>query len=267
MSPVPNVYLGLRLVLCGAGRLPAAVRAALLQTAPEKTGDVVALLEPQLAAGSKIELVERQQIDKLVREQELSAAFGADAVGARVALGKLLQADLLVFVRAEPGSPPQASVAIAESHQGLRLVRGLVSLADAQAAANEVEKLAEAALEKLSAKKRELFAVPPFACNDLGFSYGYLKTAYPKLIEGWLIRQPGVVVVEFAEAKAIAKEIALTGGSDISRPLPLYVLGEEPRSMRPSLCIICPQTPQTKRPDMQVPGQVKPLHQTLQVKQ
>ena len=43
-------------------------------------------------------LVERSEIDKVLGEQELQALLVADAPGKRAALGKMLKADLLIFL-------------------------------------------------------------------------------------------------------------------------------------------------------------------------
>jgi hypothetical protein len=40
------------------------------------------------------------------------------------------------------------------------------------------------------------------------------------------LRRPGLVVVELAEAKALAQEMVVSGSVGIERRLPLYLLGE-----------------------------------------
>jgi hypothetical protein len=65
---------------------------------PEKTPRA-ALLEAKLLAEPGATWVERADIDKVLKEQKLQAAFGPQGVGERVKLGKLLKADLLVMVR------------------------------------------------------------------------------------------------------------------------------------------------------------------------
>src|SRR5689334_21070832 len=65
---------------------------------PEKVPQA-ALLEAKLLADTGATWVERAEIDKVLREQKLQAAFGPQGVGERVRLGKILKADLLVIVR------------------------------------------------------------------------------------------------------------------------------------------------------------------------
>src|SRR5262245_43675119 len=93
-------------VLLAAEQSQATVRVALLQSDAKTTGNVVALLETRLSGGGKVALVERQQVEKVLAEQQLQAVLGADAVKARAAMGKLLQADLLVFISLPPAPTP-----------------------------------------------------------------------------------------------------------------------------------------------------------------
>jgi len=214
------------LALVAANPSLGAVRVALVQTSPEQSGDVVALVEAGLTAAGKVSLVERQQIDKVLQEQQLQAVLGADAVAGRVAMGKLLQADLLVFIQPQEKLQPILNVVISETHQGLRLVRQAVPRKDPQSDAAGLQQLIDAAVAKQTQQIRQIFAVPPLVSNDLGFESDHLKGAYAKVLEGALAENKGVLVVELDEARAVAREIAVAGGADVSRPLPLYVLGE-----------------------------------------
>lgn len=214
------------LALSAAVPLDAAVRVALLQTNPAQTSDVVALVEADLTTAGKVTLVERQQVEKVLHEQQVQAVLGADAIAGRTLFGKLLQADLLVFIRPQDKPQPNWELIVAETHQGLRLIRQPIAIQDSRAAAGAIERLIAEALDKQSQKTQVIFAVPPFVSNDLGFSFDYLRGAYAQVVEGALARQKGVVVVELAEARALAKEILLTSGADVTRPLPLYVMGE-----------------------------------------
>ncbi len=221
---VVGLLVGL-LTLFAAGRLDAAVRVALLQTDLKQSGDIVSLVEASLTAAGKVTLVERQQVEKILHEQDLQTVLGADAVVGRAAMGKLLQADLLVFI--QPHEKPELSlgVVISETHHGLRLIRQAIPCKDSQSAATALQTLIDAAVEKQSRAIREVFAVPPLISDDLGFEFDHLKGAYAKVIEGALSEQQGVVVVELDEARAVAKEITLSNADDVHRPLPLYVMG------------------------------------------
>ena len=66
-------------------------------------------------------LVERNEIDKVLGEQELQALLVADAPGKRAALGKMLKADLLIFLAERQKPKPHLMVVVCETARGLRL--------------------------------------------------------------------------------------------------------------------------------------------------
>ncbi len=227
MTRIHCALLGCLLALSMTIRLQAAVRVAVLEVDPKRTEATVALLVPKLTQGDRFAVVERQQIDKILREQQLSAMLGPQAVMGRISLGKILQADLLVFVRpTETGQLSHFEVAISETHQGLRLIRQSVdATAGEEATAAAISRLIDLAAEKHAQKIDEIFAVPPFVSDDLGFEFDHFKGAYARLIEGVLSGQKGVVVADLDEARAISREISQSSADNVHRPLPLYVLG------------------------------------------
>ncbi len=188
-----------------------------------------ALLEAKLLAEPGAKWVERAAIDKVLKEQKLAAAFGAQGVKDRVQLGKLLKADVLVIVRQTKTSEGAAyELVVSETASGLRLlIRGVSVTKDAAA---DVAELVTAAREGIKKHKEEItliVAAPPFVSNDLTNQFDHLKGAYAKLMEGVAFDRKGAVVVEFAEAEALSKELALTAaGAKVNRPAPLYLIGE-----------------------------------------
>lgn len=195
----------------------------------------------RLAAAGKLVLVERREVEQVLREQELAALFGAEGVGRRIEVGALLRADVLVLLRARavPADPaagaeegakgPVAEVVVCETSTGLRLETGAIGPgadgeAPVAAAATEV---VERGLGELAEPVREICAVPPFVNQDLTHDFAHLKSAYAKLVEQHLLSRPGVRVVELDEARALARELALDGKRRLDRAAPpLYVLGE-----------------------------------------
>lgn len=195
---------------------------------PEKIPQA-ALLEAKLLADADGTWVERAQIDKILKEQKLQAMFSPQGVGDRVKLGKLLKADVLVMVRpVKDAKEPTLELAVSETAGGLRLLVRAVPVT--KNVAEDVAVLVAAVREgvKLHGEEiREVVAVPPFVSNDLEFAQDHLKGALAKLTETETLRRKGVVVVELAEADALAKELALTDpGARLNRPLPIYLLGE-----------------------------------------
>lgn len=193
---------------------------------------VTAILEARLLTDDKATWVERTEIDRVLGEQELQAAFGAEGVKQRSSLGKLLKAEVLILLRPaknpDENGPPLIDCVVCETKRGLRL-RMLTVLSDknAEETAGALEGLIQQGLKKYQEKIESIIAVPPFLSEDLGLEFNYLQSAYARLVEERLLEQPGLLVVELKEAQAIAKELALDseGGTLQKSKPPLYVMG------------------------------------------
>ena len=195
---------------------------------PDKSPQV-AILEAKLLADAKSTWVERAQIDAVLKEQKLQAMFTPAGVGERVKLGKLLKADVLIMVRSVKGAKePALEVVVGETAGGLRLaVRAVPLTKDAEADAAALLAAVRDGIGRHGEAIREVVAVPPFVSNDLEYTHDHLKGALAKLAEAVALGRKGVVVVELAEAEALAKELALAApDAKLNRPLPLYLLGE-----------------------------------------
>jgi hypothetical protein len=193
---------------------------------------VVPVLEAILLEQPTATWVERTQVERVLREQELQAAFSPDGVGRRAALGQLLKADVLVLLRSqknpEPGGEDLIDCVVCDTRQGLRLrTVSVASDSDLDAVAAKLEEAVRQALVKRTEKLEAIIAVPPFLSEDLDFQNNHLQAAYAKLVEQVMLEQAGVVVVELGEAQAIARELAFDkqGAGLEKRQLPLYVMG------------------------------------------
>ena len=213
---------------------------------------VVAILEARLLADAKATWVERTEINRVLGEQELQAAFGAEGVKQRSSLGQLLKADILILLRPaknpDEKGPPLIDCVVCETKRGLRLrMLTVVSDKNAEETAGALEGLIQQGLKKYAEKIESVVAVPPFLSEDLSLEFNYLQSAYAKLVEERLLEQPGLLVIELKEAQAIAKELALDqrdGTLQKSKP-PLYVMGRfrhdgvgAERTMRMSLRLL-----------------------------
>jgi len=224
MRPGPFALLLLASVAPAVSAAPPAC--ALLD--PDKSPQV-AILEAKLLADAKSSWVERAQIDAVLKEQKLQAMFAPAGVGDRVKLGKLLKADVLVMVRpVKDAKEPALEVVVGETAGGLRLaVRAVPLTKDVEADAAALLAAVREGIARHGEAIREVVAVPPFVSNDLEYAHEHLKGALAKLAEAEALGRKGVVVVELAEAEALAKELALADpGAKLDRPLPLYLLGE-----------------------------------------
>ncbi len=207
---------------------PAPTCALLEDAAAGRPLAVTPLLEARLLASGGVTLLERDAVAAILREQKLQSLFGPEAGTGRVAAGRLLKADLLVLLRDRAGETPGIEVVISETGRGLRLrAEAVPRTEDPEADASAVERLVEGAITKHRERVTEICAVPPFLGQDLSYEFDHLKGAYAKLVEQTLLERKGVLLVELAEARAIADELALTApGARLERKLPLYFLGE-----------------------------------------
>ena len=185
------------------------------------------LVEAKLLESKSARWLERAEIDRVLREQELGALFQADSTNLRAQFGKLLKADVLILMRASRNTAA-TQLTVCETKHGLRLISTLVSHGkQAEPTAEAIVTLINGAIERSAHPIPEIIAVPPFVSNDLTYRYDFLKTAYARLIEHVALHRRDVLVVELDEARAIARELALTAPkSAVRRPLPLYLLGE-----------------------------------------
>ncbi len=196
---------------------------------PVEKGDLkplIALLEEQLSRNDNCVLVDREHIDKVLKEQELAAISGASSVSKRRALGRLLGADLLVLLSKPSSHRVHYEVVISDTLRGLRMQMFKLPVSDnPEKDAKTIDKKIETELKKQSNQLKAICAVPPFTSQDLSGDYEHLQEAYARMLERILLQIPGVLVVEIAEARAIAAETSLTGSS-VERPLPLYLVGK-----------------------------------------
>lgn len=184
------------------------------------------LLEQILLRSDKVAWLERNEIDPLLRERKLTSLLAPAAGPQRSAIGKLLKADLLVLLRHVEQPKEHVQLVVCETRHGLRLgVHRAVLSANTQADLKQLSTLVEQALENRGREIREIVAIPPFVCNDLGYGNEHLQAAYARLAEQTVCDRPGLLCVELEEAQAIAREVLL-GNEEIRRELPLYLLGE-----------------------------------------
>ena len=190
---------------------------------------IIAMLEEALSQETGVVLVERAEVRKILREQELSLLFAAENLRERIAVGHLLKADLLVFLEEHrEGKIPCVQVRICETGQGLRLLSRPIPLSgDAEADIEVMLKRISYGRRKHVEGIREVCAIPPFVSNDLTHEFDHFQRAMAHVIEQYLLQQRGVVVVELQEARTIAKEQLLSGDTGrVQHAMPLFVMGE-----------------------------------------
>jgi hypothetical protein len=211
-----------------AGEDPRAeTRVAVIGSQAAGVEKLVPLVELRLGQTKGIALLERGALKEILREQELQALMTAGGTGKRIALGKLLKADLLVFLAGNEQPKPHVMVVVCETQRGLRLVaEPVLPSANIEADVDAAMKHVETAAKKRKENIVEIVAVPLLVNNSLTHEADRFQGAFAKLVERDLMRRPGVLVVELDEAKALGRELVVSGAAGIERRLPLYLMGE-----------------------------------------
>ena len=222
-----RLFLAFRLALVFVSAPAHGVTRLAVIAEPGEAEQLAALIQPSVAEIPDTQWVDREQFATVLAEQKLGTYFSADAPGQRVKLGKLLKADVLVFLQVTKTEKPCIEVVGSESKQGIRLAMQSVSVADpADTKVKAISKIIKDLIARSQQPVKVLIAVPPLACNDLTAEFSRDGTAYARLIEHMLLDRKEILVVELAEAKAIAREIAVGGVATLDRQLPLYLFGE-----------------------------------------
>jgi len=195
---------------------------------------LVSLLEVKLSQEPGVVLLERAEIEKILEEQMLQLAFEAEGSEARRQLGALLRARMLVILRAREEQAGEdktircLELVIADTSTGLRILTEKLVWNESKPdeAAGRIARHVDRTRAILSEAIRAVVAVPLFVCEDFTYDYASLKGVYPEVIRHCLEAMRGVQVVEIDEAHAIAKELALSAGGSVRRPLrPYFILG------------------------------------------
>ena len=180
----------------------------------------------------EFELVERDQLEAVLKELKLSQLLGSQT-SERLSLGARLRADVLVLLSVvEIEQSRLLKVVIGECRQGARLRAEFVpwSSAGKVAAPDELaqlcEKIAVETRTQFSGGVRELVAITPLLSKNLTREFDHLQTGYAALLGRAISQAPGVAVVEIDEARAIRQELAVTGDAIKDRLVPLFVEGE-----------------------------------------
>lgn len=203
---------------------------AVISDQSDRVASLADLSFAQLSKSQRVDLVERAELEKILAEQQLQASFGARGGKSRRQLGSLLRADFLLLLRSTgTGESPGLEITIAETRFGYRLLKRVQKWDAKQVdpASRQIATLLSQALDRFSRGVTLVVAVPPFYSRNLTHRFDHFQAAYARVAEVEAARRPGCAVVELDEARAIAEELATSGGDDrVARPLPYYIAGE-----------------------------------------
>jgi hypothetical protein len=181
------------------------------------------MLEAKLSQDQEIRPLERAQIEKVLAEQQLSAA-GLTQRDSIIKAGQLLRAEAIVLLTNEQGLEEQAKgqlvrVRVAETAHGLRLWEGYEAIEDAsrvEAAAERIAQKIRAAIGKISQASGP--AVPVGIVDirrvQLPEKYEPLARVLPGLLSARLGKEPRIIMLERESLGTLLREKQLTEGAE-----------------------------------------------------
>jgi hypothetical protein len=220
-----RVFVVILIALCSAAALAAPQRWALISTDAVSKTALPDLLTAELSRAADIQLVERDQLAAALKEQEVATLLGAEGKE-RLALGKLLKADVLAILSTETqGEKTVLTVCLADTKTGARLAfqRLPFAASDVMKATGEISALINQMRSRFAGGLKMLVGVPHFLSKDLSHDNDHLQAAFAALLENALYRSPGVAVLEIEEAQWVRRELEIAGERVVARPAVLFV--------------------------------------------
>ncbi len=210
--------LALMLLLAVRNTSEAATRVALVSgDRGDAITNVVALAQAKLSRAEDLELLERDEIRRVLDEQKLTQSGIVDATQV-VALGKLLKADLFAVVDGSAGSDGIASVVVFDARSGLRYwdVACSVAAAELEQASDAVAEAVKSASHKRGRQNKGLHTVGFVTVRnaDLPRSQDALCDTVGFLIERGLPRSPDIAVLERRRLQRVNEERSLPGSGE-----------------------------------------------------
>jgi len=208
---------------------PAALqRWAILASADVRATGIADLLGARLAQDASLILVERELLDRTMKELDLSTFLGAGSTAARLQLGKTLAAEGLILLSVEKRPEGQAlRLDLCDCRYGARLRSEWLrhEAADREATAKRCAAMLDDVRRQYRAGVRRIVCVPDFVSQNLKNTYVSMQAACAQLVRERLLRVPGVAVVEIDEAEAIGRELQLGGTELRDAPAMMTVKG------------------------------------------
>jgi hypothetical protein len=211
----------------GAARAAAPERWAVVADEAVSSSGLVDLLDVELGTMPGVSVLERAHIARIMAEQQVVGLADADAGAERVKLGRLLNADRLLLLAADPtAAKPRMRVTICDTAQGTRLLTDLAAApaADLQGTLKDTLAFAAETRARFANGVKTIVGVLPFTSRDFLHAQDGQQRALYELLQQALTSCPGVAVIEVAEAAAIGEELA--GQALADRPAPVIVTGE-----------------------------------------
>ncbi len=200
----------------GAGKPLAAVWAgdASLQ-------DLSALSQAMLSDAGDVQLVERQDVQKVLDEQTLSLTGLVDADHA-VVVGGLLSCDLCVILE---GDQQDAAVVVFDAHSGVRLCDRAVGVKGGQTSVpgDVVTAVRDALAKRTAGAGTHVLCVQEVRNADLPHEMDSLCKGASRLVQQRLLESKEICMLERARLDHINEEHRLTGASSVLMVSPVLI--------------------------------------------
>ena len=217
--------------LVHSGGVDGGLRLAILAGEGERapSAETIVLLEAVLSQQPGLALLERAEIDKILKEQELTVSGLVDPPTA-VRLGKLLPVDLFLFLdriqwphpagverQSEAALPrakgPACRLRIVEARTGIVLADGVLSAEELSGDARPALALVRLARIKQSTPlaQRHFLSILEFRSEEPGESFGGLPWALQGLLPVDLNASPSVVLIDREHLGYLSREQGLAG--------------------------------------------------------
>jgi hypothetical protein len=213
----------------GAAASESFQRWAVVGDAAAREAGLSDLVTAELAQLPQVELVEREELQRVIAELELSQLHTAAESAGRLRLGSLVKADALVLLSmGNRDDKPFVRVVTCDCVSGARLAyeQFPYSAAWIDRLASDVAGVVSRTLSRFPVGVQRLLTVSPFLSKDFSHDFDHLQNACAAWLSEVLARQPGLAIVELAEARAIGRELSITNSKLSDRFHPLFIEGE-----------------------------------------
>lgn len=177
-----------------------------------------------------LELVEREQLQLILAEIELSQLAAAEGVRLRLKVGPEFKAERLIILTLEKSAAQSRylKVVICETRQGTRLQihRRAWPPDDPQALAKDLALAITETRRRFPDGVQQIIGVGPFLSKNLLHDYDYLQRGYATLLMESLLETPGLAVLELEEYRALGEELSLNATRLEERVVRVLVEGE-----------------------------------------
>jgi len=220
------VWIGLA-VVPAAAMAAGATRVALVSTdGKDAIRNVLDLAEAELGSEAKIELLERRQIERVLREQKLSLS-GLVEANQIVAAGKLLSVDLFAVVETAAGSKEALGLIVFQAQTGARLWDASLPAGDAKQVAKALASGVQQAVEKSRSAPRQMKPLCLLGVRnaDLPRELDSFCASVGLMLERRLLGSPSIAVLERKRLDYLNQEKSLPK-ADVQKELlaSLYLL-------------------------------------------